>query len=33
MVRERIAAGKPFRRLVAPAVYGYIVEQKLYGLR
>lgn len=33
MVRERIAAGKPFRRLVAPAVYRCIVQNGLYGLR
>jgi nicotinate-nucleotide adenylyltransferase len=33
MVRERIAAGRPFRRLLAPAVYRYIVENGLYGLR
>lgn len=33
MVRERIAAGKPFRRLLHPEVFGYIVENGLYGLR
>jgi nicotinate-nucleotide adenylyltransferase len=33
MVRERIAAGKPFRRLLEPSVYDYIVERGLYGLR
>lgn len=33
MVRERIAEGLPFRRLVDPAVYLYIVENGLYGLR
>jgi nicotinate-nucleotide adenylyltransferase len=32
MVRSRIAAGRPFRRLLAPAVYRYIVENGLYGL-
>jgi nicotinate-nucleotide adenylyltransferase len=32
MVRERIAAGLPFRRLLHPAVYRYIVERGLYGL-
>ena len=31
-VRARIAAGAPFRRLLAPAVFGYIVENRLYGL-
>ena len=33
MVRERIAAGRPFRRLLAPQVYSYIVERGLYGFR
>lgn len=33
MVRERIAAGEPFRRLLAPSVFGYILENGLYGLR
>jgi len=33
MVRDRIAAGKPFRRLLHPEVFGYIVEKGLYGLR
>jgi nicotinate-nucleotide adenylyltransferase len=33
MVRERIAAGMPFRRLLAPGAYRYIVENGLYGLR
>jgi nicotinate-nucleotide adenylyltransferase len=33
MIRERIAAGMPFRRLLAPAVYRYIVQNGLYGLR
>ncbi len=32
-IRERIAAGRPFRRLVDPAVFRYIVENGLYGLR
>lgn len=33
MVRERIASGRPFRRLLDPSVYRYIVERGLYGLR
>jgi nicotinate-nucleotide adenylyltransferase len=33
MVRRRIADGQPFRRLLAPGVYRYIVENGLYGLR
>jgi nicotinate-nucleotide adenylyltransferase len=33
LVRERIAAGVPFRRLLAPAVYDYIIDKGLYGLR
>lgn len=33
MVRERIASGKPFRRLLDPGVFRYIVEHGLYGLR
>lgn len=33
MVRERIAAGKPFRRLLDPGVFRYISENRLYGLR
>jgi nicotinate-nucleotide adenylyltransferase len=33
MVRERIASGSPFRRLLDPGVYQYIVERGLYGLR
>lgn len=33
LVRERIASGRSFRRLVDPAVYDYIRERKLYGLR
>lgn len=33
MVRRRIAEGQPFRRLLAPEVYRYIVENGLYGLR
>jgi nicotinate-nucleotide adenylyltransferase len=33
MVRQRIAAGKPFRRLLPSAVYRYIAENGLYGLR
>jgi nicotinate-nucleotide adenylyltransferase len=33
MVRERIAAGEPFRRLLPPAVFRYIAENGLYGLR
>ena len=32
-IRGRIAAGLPFRRFLAPGVYRYIVENKLYGLR
>lgn len=32
MVRRRIAAGLPFRRLLAPGVYRYIVENRLYEL-
>jgi nicotinate-nucleotide adenylyltransferase len=32
MIRERAAAGKSFRRFLAPEVYGYIVENRLYGL-
>jgi nicotinate-nucleotide adenylyltransferase len=33
LIRERIAAGGPFRRLLHPDVYRYIVEARLYGLR
>jgi nicotinate-nucleotide adenylyltransferase len=33
MVRDRIASGRPFRRLLDPSVYDYIRERKLYGLR
>ena len=33
LVRRRIAGGRPFRRLLAPGVYRYIVENGLYGLR
>jgi nicotinate-nucleotide adenylyltransferase len=33
MVRERIRSGKPFRRLLDPSVFRYIVERGLYGLR
>jgi nicotinate-nucleotide adenylyltransferase len=33
MIRDCIALGKPFRRLLAPGVYRYIVENGLYGLR
>ena len=33
MVRGRIAAGKPFRRMLFPAVFRYIVENGLYVLR
>ncbi len=33
MIRARIAAGEPFRRLLAPSVYRHIVENGLYGLR
>jgi nicotinate-nucleotide adenylyltransferase len=33
MVRERIAAGLPFRRLLEPSVYAYILEHGFYGLR
>ena len=33
VVRERIAAGLPFRRLLPPGVFRYIVENRLYGLR
>ncbi len=33
MVRERIAAGRPFRRLLDRGVFEYIVERGLYGLR
>jgi nicotinate-nucleotide adenylyltransferase len=33
MVRDRIAEGKPFRRLLAPEVYRFIVEKGLYGFR
>jgi nicotinate-nucleotide adenylyltransferase len=32
-VRARIAAGEPFRRLLEPSVYRYIVENGLYGFR
>lgn len=32
MIRERAAAGRSFRRLLSPEVYGYIVENRLYGL-
>lgn len=32
MVRERAESGLPFRRLLAPAVYRYILEKGLYGL-
>ncbi len=30
-VRSRISSGQPFRRLVPPAVFRYIVENRLYG--
>lgn len=30
-IRERIAAGEPWRELVPPGVYDYIVEKGLYG--
>jgi nicotinate-nucleotide adenylyltransferase len=33
LVRERIASGLPFRRLLPPLVYEYIVQNGLYGLR
>ena len=33
MVRRRIAGGMPFRRLLAPGVYRYVVENGIYGLR
>jgi nicotinate-nucleotide adenylyltransferase len=33
MVRERIAAGRAFRRLVDPRVYDYILRNGLYGAR
>jgi nicotinate-nucleotide adenylyltransferase len=33
MVRERIGSGRPFRRLLDPAVYRFVVERGLYGLR
>jgi nicotinate-nucleotide adenylyltransferase len=33
MVRQRIREGRAFRRLLDPAVYRYIVERGLYGLR
>jgi nicotinate-nucleotide adenylyltransferase len=33
MVRSRAAEGRPFRRLLHPEVYRYIVEHGLYGLR
>jgi nicotinate-nucleotide adenylyltransferase len=32
-IRARIAAGLPYRRLLHPAVYSYIEERGLYGLR
>lgn len=32
MVRERISEGRPFRRLLDPAVFEYIREHGLYGL-
>ena len=31
MVRSRISAGQPFRRLLSSAVFRYIVENRLYG--
>ena len=31
MVRSRIATGQPFRRLLSPAVFRYIIENGLYG--
>lgn len=33
LVRERIASGRPFRRLLSPGVYDFIVRNRLYGLR
>jgi nicotinate-nucleotide adenylyltransferase len=33
MVRDRIRSGRPFRRLLDAAVFHYIVEHGLYGLR
>lgn len=33
MVRERIASGRAFRRLLDPGVYEYIVRNGLYGAR
>jgi nicotinate-nucleotide adenylyltransferase len=33
MVRDRIRAGLPFRRLIDPSVFRYIVEHGLYGFR
>lgn len=33
MVRDRAGKGLPFRRLVDPSVFRYIVEHGLYGLR
>ncbi len=32
-IRDRIASGRPFRRLLDPRVYAYIAENGLYGLR
>lgn len=32
-LRARIAGGRPFRRLLPEAVYRYIVDEGLYGLR
>ena len=32
-VRERIASGRPFRRLLPAGVFRYIVDNGLYGLR
>ena len=33
LIRSRIAGGGAFRRLLAPAVYSYILDRGLYGLR
>ena len=32
-IRDRIATGEPFRRFLAPSVFNYIVENRLYGFR